>query len=170
MRSLIAVTTSVAMLLGQMPLVPAFAQSAPPAPQAAAQYPIIAETFRGHPNGGDPLSTRIANLIIANPKLAPEFVTYMQNTEGLSRAQKLAAEHGLAAAADWFGIKAADVAVPPLTKDTIVAAPVCDWWCVALAILAIGAAAGGIAYGAEHHNNNPPPVVPPIVPPVVSVN
>jgi hypothetical protein len=167
MRSLIAVTTSVAMLLGQVPLVPAFAQSAPPAPQATSQYWIIAVTFNDYPNGGDPLSTRIADLIIANPKLAPEFVTYMRNTEGLSRAQKLAAEHGLAAAADRFGIKAADVAVPPLTKDTIIAGPVCDWWCVALAILAVGAAAGGIAYGAEHHNNNPPPIIPP---PVVSAN
>jgi hypothetical protein len=168
MRSLIAVTASVTMLLGQVPLVPAYAQSAPPAPQAATQYPIIAATFNAFPNGGDPLSTRIANLIIANPKLAPEFVIYMRNTEGLSKAQKLAAEHGLAAAADRFGIKAADYGV--VTKDGIVAAtPVCDWYCIGLAILALGAIAGGIAYGAENHNNNNTPFVPPS-PPVVSSN
>jgi hypothetical protein len=167
MRSLIAVTTSVAMLLGQMPLVPAFAQSAPPAPQAATQYPIIAATFNVFPNGGDPLSTRIANLILANPKLAPEFVIYMRNTEGLSKAQKLAAEHGLAAAADRLGIRAADYGV--VTKDGIVAAtPVCDWLCIGMAILALGAIAGGIAVGAESHNNNTP-FVPP-TPPVVSNN
>jgi len=152
MRSLIAVTASVAMLVAQVPLAPAFGQSAPPAPQATSQYPIVAATFNAYPKGGDPLSKRIANLIVANPKLAPEFVIHMRNADGLSREQKLAAEQGLAAAADRLGIKGADLGVP-LTKDTVLAPSLDDPWFIALAILAVGAAAG-IAVGASQNNNN----------------
>src|ERR1700737_1564693 len=107
MRSLIAVAASVAMLVAQVPLIPAFGQSAPAAPQASVQpSAVINATFKAFPNGGEPLSMRIADLIAANPKLAAEFVVYMRDAQGLSRAQKVAAEHGLASAADRLGIKA----------------------------------------------------------------
>jgi hypothetical protein len=118
MRSLIAVTASVALLAAQVPSVPAFAQSAPPAPQTASQVSVFAVAFKAFPSGGDPLSMRIADLITANPKLAPELVVYMRNNaQSLSRAQKVAAEHGLAAAADRLGVKARDVCPRNVPRD-----------------------------------------------------
>jgi hypothetical protein len=143
MRSLIAVTASVALLVAQMPMLPAYADIAPPVAQFAKQDSgIIAEAFKAFPSGGDPLSMRIADIIVANPKLAPDLVIYLRNTEGLSRAQKLAAEHGLAAAADRLGIRGADLGTPPMiTKDTVpVVEPLFDPWLIALSILAVGAA------------------------------
>jgi len=68
---------------------------------------------------------RIADLITANPKLATELVIYMRSAQGLSRAQMVAAEQGLAAAADRLGIQAKD-------GDE-------DVWGVALAVLAVAA-------------------------------
>ena len=142
MRSLIAVTTSVAMLAAQVPALPAYAETTPPAPQAASQNSVFAEAFKGFPNGGDGLSKRLADIILANRKLAPDLVIYMRNAPGLNRAQKLAAEHGLAAAADALGIKAADLGVPAgpvITKDYVPPAPQDDAWFIALSILAVGA-------------------------------
>src|SRR5262249_54735829 len=100
MRSLIAITASVAMLLAQTPVAPVSAETTPPAPQVASQNSVFAEAFKAFPNGGDGLSKRLADIILANRKLAPDLVIYMRNAPGLNRAQKLAAEHGLAAAAD----------------------------------------------------------------------
>jgi hypothetical protein len=54
--------------------------------------------FKAFPNGSEPLSMRIAALVGDNPNLAPELITYRQTARGLSRTQKLAAEHGLVAA------------------------------------------------------------------------
>src|SRR6266496_4362091 len=100
MRCLVAVAASVAMLVAQVPSMPAFAQSAPPAPQATTQSSVFSAAFKAFPSGGEPLSMRIADLITANPKLATELVIYMRSAQGLSRAQMVAAEQGLAAAAD----------------------------------------------------------------------
>ena len=94
MRSLIAITASVALLVGQMPQGPAHAEITPPSPQVAANS-VIAEAFKAFPDGGAPLSKRITAIILANPKLAPDLVIYMRNVPGLNRAQKLAAEYGL---------------------------------------------------------------------------
>ena len=141
MRSLIAVTASVALLVAQMPMLPAYADIAPPVAQVAKQDSnIIAEAFKAFPSGGDPLSMRLADIIVANPKLAADLAIYLRNTEGLSRAQKLAAEHGLATAADRLGIRGADLGTPPMiTKDKL---PVeeFDPWPIVLSILAVGAA------------------------------
>jgi hypothetical protein len=143
MRSLIAVTASVALLLAQVPPMPASAQNAVPGQQATTQSPVVAATFKAFPNGGEALSMRIADLITANPKLATEFVIYMRNAEGLNRAQKVAAEQGLAAAADRLGINA-QVYCPPGTPPN---SPQCtDPWFIALSILGV-AAAVGIAVG-----------------------
>jgi len=155
MRSLIAITASVAMLAAQVPALPAYAESAPAVPQAtAAQTAAVAAVFKAYPNGGDPLSKQVVGLIMSNPKLAPEFVIYMRNAATLNRAQKLAAEHGLAAALEQLKVKAADLGVRPLvTKDGIVAEPLEDAWFVALSILAV-AAAVCIAACRENNNNN----------------
>jgi hypothetical protein len=144
MRSLIAVAASVAMLAAQVPFRPAFGQSPPPAPQATIQpSAIIDATFKAFPNGGEPLSMRITDLIAANPKLAAEFVVYMRSAQGLSRAQKLAGEHGLAAAADRLGITAqarAQVGGDP--------------WAWVWALAAIGVGVGGGLWGASQGNGN----------------
>jgi hypothetical protein len=116
MRSWIALTTAVALVVTQVPL-PASAQNAPTATQVAVQSPSIATTFKAFPSGGDALKMRIADLIIANPKLAPELVVYMRNAPDLNRAQKVAAEHGLATAADRLGIKAREACPPRARAD-----------------------------------------------------
>jgi hypothetical protein len=153
MRSFIAIAASVAMLLAQMPLQPARAESAPPALQVASYNSVIAQTFQAYPNGGDALSKNITALILSNPKIAPDLIVYMRNAKDLSRAQKLAAEQGLAAAAETLRIKAADMGVPIVTKDTVVAPIMDDGWWAALAALAIGAALC-IAECRNNTNNN----------------
>ena len=119
MRSLIAITASVTMLMAQVPLVPAYADTTAPAPQVATQNAAIAAAFNAYPNGGEALSKQVLGLVMSNPKLAPDVVIYMRNTPGVNRAQKLAAEHGLAAALDQLKIKAADLGSPMVTKDYV---------------------------------------------------
>ena len=129
------------MLVAQMPLVPAYAETLPPAPQVVGENSVIAQTFKAFPNGGEALSKRIADVIVANPKLAPDLVVYMRNTPSLSRAQKLAAEHALTAAMNRLGIKAAEVAVPPVvTKEGIVEPVSYDWLWLAALIAGVGGA------------------------------
>jgi hypothetical protein len=154
MRSLIAITASVTMLLAQVPLVPAYADTTAPAPQVATQNAAIAAAFNAYPNGGAALSKQVLGLVMSNPKLAPDVVIYMRNTPGVNRAQKLAAEHGLAAALDQLKIKAADLGVPIVTKDTVpVVAPFWeDAWFIAAALAALGAAIG-IAAGQSSNGN-----------------
>ena len=141
MRSLIAVTASVAMLVAQVPVRPAHAEVTPPVPQVVTQWSGLAQVFRAFPDGGDPLSKQIASVIIKNPTLAADLVTYMRNTPDLTRAQKLAAEQGLAAAADHLGIKAAD---GNLLDDP---------WFIALALLALGVAICSAACQTNNNNN-----------------
>jgi len=152
MRSLIAITASVAMLMGQVPLVPAYADATAPAPQVATQNAAIAAAFSAYPRGGEALSKQVLGLIMSNPKLATELVIYMRNTPSLNRAQKLAAEHGLAAALDQLRIKAADLGVPMVTKDHITPVePLEDAWFIALSILAVAAA---VCIAACNNNTN----------------
>ena len=141
MRAYIAIIASGAMLLGQLPAVPAYAGTTPPAPQVATQNAAIAAVFKAYPNGGDALSKQVVGLIMSNPKLAPEIVTYMRDTQTLNRAQKLAAEQGLAAALNQLEVRAADLGVPMVTKGPLPpAAPLEDPWFIALSILAVAAA------------------------------
>jgi hypothetical protein len=129
-----------AMLMAQLPVTTARAEGAAPVPQVTAQNPAISAVFNAYPTGGEALSKQVTGLIMSNPKLAPDLVIYMQNAPGLNRAQKLAAEHGLAVALEELKIKAADLGVPLVTKEGIVAAPLEDPWWIAAAILAVGAA------------------------------
>jgi hypothetical protein len=76
------------------PFVPAYAENSAPTPNADSQVSVFEATFKAFPSGGDPLSTRISDMITANPKLAAQLAIYMrEHPQTLNRAQKLAAEH-----------------------------------------------------------------------------
>jgi hypothetical protein len=139
-RPVIAIVSSVAMLVAQMP--PGFAQNAAPPPvrvalpaQDATPSPAIVEAFNAFPKGGDQLSRRIADIIAKNPRLAAGLVKYVQTAPHLTTDQKLAAEQGLAAALIRLGVRAADMPV----KAPPPAAPVAYDYSWILALLAIAA-------------------------------
>ena len=129
MRSVIAVVSAVAMVLAQMP--PGFAQNAGSAQPAAYNpaldatvtvNPAIVDAFKAFPKGGDPLSKRIADIIVKDPRLGPGLVKYVMTDRGLSKDQKLAAERGLAEALNRLGVKAADMPVykaPPQWRKSM---------------------------------------------------
>jgi hypothetical protein len=158
MRSVIAVVSSVAMLVAQVP--PSFAQNAVSTPaqpvtfspgQGVSVSPAIVDAFNAFPKGGDQLSKRIADIIVKNPKLATGMVRYLQATPGISREQKLAAEQGLAAALNRLGIKAADM---PVKAPVAPVAEEYDWtW-----LLALAAIAALICIGVCHHESQVTPV------------
>jgi hypothetical protein len=110
------------MLVAQIP--PGFAQNAasPPPSQAAfspaedvTPSPVILDAFKAFPKGGDQLSKRIEDLIVADPKLAPGLAKYLQTALDLNKEQKKAAFRGLAAALNRLGVKAAEL--PVYTKE-----------------------------------------------------
>jgi len=106
LRSIVATVCAAALLLAQVPVTPSFAQGLATAEtQQTAVNPAIVEAFKAFPQGGAGLSSRLSDLIVANRKLAPEMARYVQTAAGLSYAQKIAAEHGLASALDRMGIK-----------------------------------------------------------------
>jgi hypothetical protein len=143
----ISIICGMAMLIAQIP--PGFAQNAvsTPAqpvavgPAQAVTPPAIVDAFKAFPKGGDLLSKRIEDIIVANPKLAPDLAKYVQTAPDLNKDQKQAALRGLAAALNRLGIKAAEYPVPPLvTKEGVVAPPVYeDPWAWALGLAALGA-------------------------------
>jgi hypothetical protein len=117
----ISIICSVAMLVAQMP--PGFAQNAVSTPaQPAAFGPAqdvtpsaIVDAFKAFPKGGDQLSKRIEDIIVADPKLAADLAKYVQTAPDLNKEQKQAAFRGLAAALNRLGIKAAEL--PVYTKE-----------------------------------------------------
>src|SRR5215831_14049164 len=127
MRIPISIICSVAMLLAQMP--PGFAQNAVSTPaQPAALGPVqdvtppaIVNAFKAFPKGGDQLSKRIEEIIVADPKLAPDLAKYVQTAPDLNKEQKQAALRGLAAALNRLGINAAEL--PVYTKEAPPAPP-----------------------------------------------
>ena len=168
MRSIIAITSAMAMMLAQVPTT-GFAQTAasPPVPQRVtwspaqtteAQNALIAEAFKAFPNGGDALSKRISDLIAGNPKLATDLVKYVRTVPGVTYGQKIAAERGLASALERLGIKAADLPMP--VKAPPMVAEVYDYtW---LAALAAAAGIAGIVClaGACRNDHNMVPISP----------
>ena len=153
MRSAIAIVSAVALLVAQVP--PSFAQNAlskpaqpvgfSPGQQSVNVSPAIVDAFNAFPNGGDQLSKRITDIIVRDPKLAMGMVKYLQATPSISREQKLAAEHGLAAALNRLGIKAADM---PVKAPVAPVAEAYDWtW-----LLALAAIAALICIGVCHHH------------------
>jgi len=122
-RTTISVACSVAMLVAQIP--PGLAQNAVSAPPSQAAFspaqedvtpsPAILAVFKAFPKGGDLLSKRIEDIIVTDPKLAPDLAKYVQTAPDLSKEQKQAAFRGLAAALNRLGIKAAEL--PVYTKE-----------------------------------------------------
>jgi len=116
----ISVACGVSMLVAQ--IAPGFAQNAVSiAPSQAALAPAedvtpgpaIVDAFKAFPKGGDLLSKRLEDIIVADPKLAPGLAKYVQTASDLTKEQKQAAFRGLAAALNRLGIKAAELPVPP---------------------------------------------------------
>ena len=129
-RVSISVISGIAMLVAQIP--PGFAQNAAstpaqPAALAPAQEvtpPAIVAAFKAFPKGGDELSKRIEEMIVADPKLAPDLAKYVQTAPDLNKEQKQAALRGLAAALNRLGIKAAELPVYTKEAPPPVAGPV----------------------------------------------
>ena len=158
MRSVIAITSAMSIVLAQVPTT-GFAQSAaalaqpvaltsPADSPAEALNPAIEKAFKAFPNGGDGLVKRISNLVVKNPKLATDVLKYVQTTPGVTYGQKTAAEHGLAAALERLGINAADMPVKALPPQAV--GPDYTW----LAALAAAVVVGGIVCIAvcNHHH------------------
>ena len=121
-RMSISVISAVAMLVAQVP--PGFAQDAASIParpvalspaQDVTPNPAIVAAFKAFPKGGDLLSKRIEDMIVADPKLAPDLAKYVQTAPDLNKDQKQAALRGLAAALNRLGINAAEL--PVYTKE-----------------------------------------------------
>ena len=156
MYALIASTIIAAMTLTGIPPAPAFAQNTvtPAHLNAAAANPIMVQIFNAYPRGGEVLTKLIADFIVSHPKLAPELANYVVNTPSLSKAQKIAAERGLAAALERLGINAADLDVP-VYKSPVYKAPTAPPPAVVeegfnpLWLLAAAAVAGGIVCALE---------------------
>jgi hypothetical protein len=117
----LSVVCSVAMLVAQVP--PGFAQNAVSTPAQPAAFgpaqdvtpPAIVAAFKAFPKGGDLLSKRIEDIIVADPKLASDLAKYVQTATDLNKEQKQAAFRGLAAALNRLGINAAEL--PVYTKE-----------------------------------------------------
>jgi hypothetical protein len=159
MRCLISGVSIVALLAAQVPTTPAFAQS-PVTPVNLQTQPgadVYGKMFAAFPNGGEQLSNQIADIIVANPKIAPQLVSYAQ-AAGLNRLQKIALEHGFAQALKRMGINAADLGVPTKAQPSYPPAPAVveegfEWWWLVLAAAVI---AGVVVCAIEcfHHHHH----------------
>jgi hypothetical protein len=166
MRSVVAITSAMSIILAQVPTT-GFAQSAAPLAQpvaltspaeaqtseAEAQNAAIEKAFKAFPNGGDGLVKRISNMVVRNPKLATDVLKYVKTAPGVTYGQKTAAEHGLAAALERMGINAADMAV----KAPPPAQAVEDYtWLAALAAALVVGGIVCIAVCNHHHEQISP--------------
>lgn len=141
----VSVVCSVAMLVAQVP--PGFAQSAVSTPAQPAAFapaqdvtpsPAIVDAFNAFPKGGDLLSKRLEEIIVADPKLAPGLAKYVQTAPDLNKEQKQAAFRGLAAALNRLGIKAAELPLPPAGESPYVGPPPGDPGAALLALVGLG--------------------------------
>jgi hypothetical protein len=147
------------MLVAQIP--PGFAQDAVSTPARPATFsptqdvppgPAIVDAFKAFPKGGDQLSKRIEDMIVADPKLAPDLAKYVQTAPDLNKDQKQAALRGLAAALNRLGIKAAEL--PVYTKEAPPpVAPVYGEVPPFVPLLALAALAGICAVACVGHGN-----------------
>jgi len=166
-RVSISVLSGVAMLVAQIP--PGFAQdavstTARPAALSPAQdvppSPAIVDALKAFPKGGDQLSKRIEDMIVADPKLAPDLAKYVQTAPDLNKDQKQAALRGLAAALNRLGINAAEKEVytkegvpPPVVPAYAEVPPFVPF-------LGLAALAGICAVACVGHGNAAVPVSP----------
>src|SRR5262249_34458245 len=102
--------------------------------------PAILGAFPAFPKGGEQLSKRIEDLIVGDPKLAPDLAKYVQTAPDLNKEQKQAALRGLAAALNRLGINAAEL--PVYTKEAPPPPPVYGEVPPFVPLLALGALAG----------------------------
>jgi hypothetical protein len=158
----ISVACSVAMLVAQMP--PGLAQNAVSTPAQPAAFgpaqevtpPAIVDAFKAFPKGGDQLSKRIEDIIVADPKLAPDLAKYVQTAPDLNKEQKQAALRGLAAALNRLGINAAEL--PVYTKEGVpppVVPPVYGGVPLFVPLLALAALAGICVVACVSENAQP---------------
>jgi hypothetical protein len=159
MRAVIGAVSAVAMLVAQIQPMPAFAQTtaALQVPQTIVKKSAIVEAFAQFPKGGELLAKSIADIIVANPNHASYLVKYVKTAQGLSYAQKVAAEHGLAMALERLGVKAADMPVkapPPQAQPEVF-----DYSWLGLALLALVGIGVCVALCFED-DDEPPPVSP----------
>jgi hypothetical protein len=154
------------MLVAQIP--PGFAQNAASTPPSQAAFspaqedvtpsPAILDAFKAFPKGGDQLSKRIEDIIVADRKLAPGLAKHMQTAPDLNKEQKQAAFRGLAAALNRLGIKAAEL--PVYTKEA--PPPVAEGYGPPpfVPLLALAALAGICVVACQSENAPPRPVSP----------
>jgi hypothetical protein len=147
------------MLAAQMPATPSFAQTtaALQGPQAVIKNAAIAEAFAQFPDGGDLLSKRIADLIVADPNRAAYLVKYVRTAKDVSYAQKRAAERGLAMALKRLGFKAADLPPPPEPEPEPVQVVEYDYtWLILAAALITGGIVGCIFWWCKDDDEQVP--------------
>ena len=163
-RVSISVISGIAMLVAQTP---GFAQNAVSTPAQPAAFgpaqdvtpPAIVDAFKAFPKGGDQLSKRIEDIIVADPKLAADLAKYVQTAPDLNKEQKQAAFRGLAAALNRLGIKAAEL--PVYTKEAPPpVAPVYGEVPPFVPLLALAALAGICVVACQSENGPAQPVSP----------
>ncbi len=139
MRNTVAFLTAVAMFSASMPPVSVFAQDRVATANAGVSVapisPVVLATLKAFPNGGQALTDHIRLLVLQNNDLATDVARAIKAGGLLTKAQREAAEKGLAEALARLGVMAeAPGALTPAQ------------WAALLAALA--AAGGLIAYAA----------------------
>ena len=99
----------------------------------------------GLPDGGDDLTSRIADLLVQNPKIAVDLANYVQTDPSITRAQRKAAEKGIALAMDRLGIKGQEVPGDNWWGD--------DSWIWIAALLAAAGLGAAIFFLTQHHKH-----------------
>ncbi len=151
MRKKVALLTAVAMFSASMPPVSVFAQdrvaTANAGVSVASINPVVLATLKAFPNGGQVLTDRIRLLVLQNNDLAADVARAIKAGGLLTKAQREAAEKGLAEALARLGVMAQVPEEP--------GGPTAVQWAVFLAALA---AAGGLAaYEATHKTSGVSP-------------
>lgn len=160
MRKTVALLTAVAMFSASIPPVSVFAQdrvaTANAGVSVASISPVVLATLKAFPNGGQALTDRIRLLILQNNDLASDVARAIKAGGLLTKAQRQAAEKGLAEALVHLGVMAQEPQQPqqpqePQEPGGLTAVQ----WAIFLAALA---AAGGLAaYEATHKTSTVSP-------------
>jgi hypothetical protein len=82
------------------------ASTPPGVPGLVSNQALIQNTIDAFPNGGPPLRMQLAGMVEKDPNLASDLAKFIQANEGMTPAQKEAAELGLADALDKLGVVA----------------------------------------------------------------
>jgi hypothetical protein len=85
----------------------------------AAVEVLLGSTFNAYPKGGAALTTRIADLVVADPSLVAGLAAYLKAEHGLNAAQKQAAREGLVQALVRLNVYGQQTPPPGLTPEQI---------------------------------------------------